>query len=358
LIATDVAARGLDIPAVDLIINLQPPKDTEAYIHRSGRTGRAGRQGMCVTVYSPRESFIMRALERAVGIKFKRLGVPSENQITSVSHKDIQAAVGHIHPGVLPLFEQTAQEFIRQSGDAVVAVSKLMARISGVTTPFNPRSLLTGDSKFTTVLLKSKGSIFHNNNTVEDLLRKHTSGFGEVAAGADPSFAVADVRTADVEKLQQTQIEGVTIEPCAHLPDLKEPMGTNFSSASMDLMEGDRGGARRSSSFSRSSPRPGGNSRFGSDDRSSFRGGDRFGSRDSGDRHGSGRDSYGSGRDSYGSGRDSYASRDRSDSGRSDGDRNVSRDRNGGDRDTPTRTSLPKDTFDAHFDRLFGSASA
>lgn len=52
LVATDVAARGLDIPSVDLVVQVEPPKDTETYIHRSGRTARAGRDGTCITFYT------------------------------------------------------------------------------------------------------------------------------------------------------------------------------------------------------------------------------------------------------------------------------------------------------------------
>lgn len=50
MIATNVAARGLDIRNVDLIIQLQPPPDIDSYIHRSGRTGRAGKSGKCITL--------------------------------------------------------------------------------------------------------------------------------------------------------------------------------------------------------------------------------------------------------------------------------------------------------------------
>ena len=55
LVATDVAARGLDIPEIDLVIQTAPPSDIDSYIHRSGRTGRAGRSGTCVCLYKPQQ---------------------------------------------------------------------------------------------------------------------------------------------------------------------------------------------------------------------------------------------------------------------------------------------------------------
>jgi ATP-dependent RNA helicase DDX21 len=62
LIATNVAARGLDFPEIDLIIQMQPPNTTDAYIHRSGRTGRAGKSGVCLTFYSFKEEHLMKRI--------------------------------------------------------------------------------------------------------------------------------------------------------------------------------------------------------------------------------------------------------------------------------------------------------
>ena len=55
LVATDVASRGLDIPSVDLVVQVEPPADTETYIHRAGRTARAGRNGTCITFYTHKQ---------------------------------------------------------------------------------------------------------------------------------------------------------------------------------------------------------------------------------------------------------------------------------------------------------------
>ena len=51
LVATDVAARGLDVKDIELVVNLEPPKEVETYIQRSGRTARAGAKGTCITFY-------------------------------------------------------------------------------------------------------------------------------------------------------------------------------------------------------------------------------------------------------------------------------------------------------------------
>ena len=70
LVATDVASRGLDIPNVDLVIQVEPPKDVETYIHRAGRTARAGKVGTCITFYSKKHQGLISLIESKAGIKF------------------------------------------------------------------------------------------------------------------------------------------------------------------------------------------------------------------------------------------------------------------------------------------------
>jgi ATP-dependent RNA helicase DDX21 len=70
LVATDVASRGLDIPSVDLVVQLEPPKEVETYIHRSGRTARAGASGVCVTFYNDKSQQWIHNIETQAGIAF------------------------------------------------------------------------------------------------------------------------------------------------------------------------------------------------------------------------------------------------------------------------------------------------
>lgn len=71
LVATDVAARGIDIPNVDLVIQLEPPTESESYIHRAGRTARAGKAGKVITFYTKQQEMYLKRVEKAAGIKFK-----------------------------------------------------------------------------------------------------------------------------------------------------------------------------------------------------------------------------------------------------------------------------------------------
>lgn len=71
LVATDAAARGLDVPGLDWVVHLEPARDSETYLHRSGRTGRAGREGAVLSILSPKEAFLARRYEEELGIEIE-----------------------------------------------------------------------------------------------------------------------------------------------------------------------------------------------------------------------------------------------------------------------------------------------
>lgn len=89
LIATDVAARGIDVDDVEAVINYDIPQDIEYYVHRIGRTGRAGKEGKAFTLVSGKEIYKIREIEKICKTKMKESNVPSANAITSSKAKKI-----------------------------------------------------------------------------------------------------------------------------------------------------------------------------------------------------------------------------------------------------------------------------
>ncbi|XP_054061167.1 nucleolar RNA helicase 2-like [Rissa tridactyla] len=152
LIATNVAARGLDIPEVDLVIQCSPPKDVDSYIHRSGRTGRAGRTGICICLFQRREEDLLKQVEHKAGITFKRIGVPSATDVIKASSNDAKKLLEAIPPSAVDYFRKSAQELIDEKG-AVAALAAALAHISGASY-IQQRSLLNSSAGFVTMVLK------------------------------------------------------------------------------------------------------------------------------------------------------------------------------------------------------------
>ena len=100
LIATDVAARGIDVQGITHVINFELPDDMEVYTHRSGRTGRAGNSGISISIVHSREAFRLRQLEKMINAPINRMDIPSgkdvcRKQFFSFMDRILQADVSH-----------------------------------------------------------------------------------------------------------------------------------------------------------------------------------------------------------------------------------------------------------------------
>lgn len=112
LVATDVAARGLHIDDVDLVINREPPAtrmtmkaDIDTYVHRSGRTGRAGRKGICVTLFTHKQEGVVQCIENLLGNKFKRIDPPQPKEIVVNSAKERVKDMKDIDEKIVEIFK-------------------------------------------------------------------------------------------------------------------------------------------------------------------------------------------------------------------------------------------------------------
>jgi ATP-dependent RNA helicase DeaD len=112
LIATDVAARGIDVQGITHVINYELPDDMEVYTHRSGRTGRAGKTGVCMSVVHSREIGRIRAIERMIASPFHKLEIPTgkdvcRKQFYYFMDKMLQADISHgDYETYMPMLEE------------------------------------------------------------------------------------------------------------------------------------------------------------------------------------------------------------------------------------------------------------
>ena len=120
LIATDVAARGIDVQGITHVINYELPDDVEVYTHRSGRTGRAGKTGVCMSIVHVRETGKIRQIERMVQVPFHKLEIPSgrdvcRKQFFYFMDKLLQADISHgDYETYLPALQEKFQEMSKE----------------------------------------------------------------------------------------------------------------------------------------------------------------------------------------------------------------------------------------------------
>lgn len=209
LVATDVAARGIDISGVDLIVQYRMPQDPDSYVHRSGRTGRAGRNGVSLLLYSEREQHEVRRLEQRANVRFLRDGPPSTTTVMAAAAGIVPRRLKAVQPKVKEYFEEAAAEILA-GDDALEQVSRALALVAGKVT-LTERSLLTGEDAMTTLLLEatdgtpltpgdamSAVSALGSKPDSTDRLADHV---GKIRGCQDPSKLVFDLPAAMADDL-------------------------------------------------------------------------------------------------------------------------------------------------------------
>ncbi|MDI9928332.1 MULTISPECIES: DEAD/DEAH box helicase [Rhodococcus] len=128
LVATDVAARGLDVDRISHVINYDIPHDTESYVHRIGRTGRAGRAGQALLFVAPRERHLLKAIERATRQPITEMQLPSVDDVNAqrvTKFKDsITESLGNEN---LALFRRLIEDYEREHDVPLVDIAAALA---------------------------------------------------------------------------------------------------------------------------------------------------------------------------------------------------------------------------------------
>ncbi|KEH26427.1 putative RNA helicase [Medicago truncatula] len=227
LVATNVAARGLDINDVQLIIQCEPPRDVEAYIHRSGRTGRAGNTGVAVMLYDPRRSNIAK-IEREAGIKFEHVSAPQPDEIAKAMGGDAAEMITDVSDSVIPAFKSAAEQLLNNSGlSAVELLAKALAKAVGYTEVKN-RSLLTSMEGYVTLILEGGKPMFTPSFAFGTLRRfvpeDKVDAVQGLALTADGLGAVFDVPAKDLDIFLSSQKNAVNVslKVAKELPSLQQ----------------------------------------------------------------------------------------------------------------------------------------
>ncbi len=131
LVATDVAARGLDVERISHVVNYDVPSDPESYTHRIGRTGRAGRSGEAILFITPRERGLLKAIERATRQPVAPLQLPTVKAVNDVRIAKFKEQIAStLAEGGLDVFRSLIEEYEREQNVPAVDIAAALAKLA------------------------------------------------------------------------------------------------------------------------------------------------------------------------------------------------------------------------------------
>jgi len=173
LVATDVAARGLDVERIGHVVNYDVPYDTESYVHRIGRTGRAGRKGEAILFIAPRERNMLRAIERATRQTIEQMNLPSVDAVNAKRiDKFKQRVTETIAKGEAGAYRAVLEQLETETGIALIDIAAALASLSQGSTPL----LLAA---------KPEATRAHDAVPADEAARPPASPQGEARSSAD-----------------------------------------------------------------------------------------------------------------------------------------------------------------------------
>lgn len=140
LVATDVAARGLDVERVTHVINYDMAHDCETYVHRIGRTGRAGRSGVTILFVTPRESRMLTILERHTRQRIEKVSIPTDHMIQVARQERFMASItSRLQHENLPSYRRIIEDYMKANDASAVDVAATLALLLNQDKPWEQK---------------------------------------------------------------------------------------------------------------------------------------------------------------------------------------------------------------------------
>jgi ATP-dependent RNA helicase DeaD len=239
LVATDVAARGLDVERISHVLNYDIPHDTESYVHRIGRTGRAGRSGTALLFVSPRERHLLKAIEKATRQTLTEAELPTVEDVNAQRVAKFSDSITDVLGGPgLELFRRLVEDYEREHDVPMADIAAALAlqsrdgeaflmapeppptraerkeRTERRDRPEKPRHTRAFTTYRVSVGKRHKigpGAIV---GAIANEGGLHRSDFGHIAIGPDFSLVELPAKLAPstLKKLEHTRISGVLID--------------------------------------------------------------------------------------------------------------------------------------------------
>ena len=277
--------NSIDIQDVDLVVQFDPPRDVDTYVHRSGRTGRAGRNGVSVLLFNPQQARDIVRIERDLGhgFQFDLVGPPSTEAALKAAAKTSSIASQLIPDETAAYFKEAASELLSEFRDPEEVVARCLAAISRRAADVQSRSLITGEAGMATVEMQSKdravspGDVMFTVSKLSRISKRDESlsfdgDVGKIQTNRESGSAVFDMAVDDAKKLvelsQDVDVGGATFSLLQELEVLRgRYFGKSVGRGGRFGQNNRKGGDRRRTGGDR---RYGGERQYRSNGRSPF----------------------------------------------------------------------------------------
>ncbi|HEX2848435.1 MAG TPA: DEAD/DEAH box helicase [Chitinophagaceae bacterium] len=257
LIATDVAARGIDVQGITHVINYELPDDTEVYTHRSGRTGRAGKSGISISIVTPKEVYRLRQIEKLVNTRFHKMDIPSgkdvcRKQFFHFIDKMLQADISHgEYEAYLPVLREKFAEVDKEEILQRVAALEFdrFLKYYENAADLNMRDDRRGERSERAVSRDTKGRSYGGNGNYQRLFVNLGTKDGFYKASfLQFILDMSDLRKDVLGRIDMKEMNSwVEVESAAARKMIKAIDGKNFRGRKIRMNDADSGGGRRKS---------------------------------------------------------------------------------------------------------------